>query len=218
MFITKYAQSTVEVLENGKKLLIDPGKYNYDPGRVTRDYFKDVSVLLITHKHADHYDLEAIRQIYNQCKPFIYTVKEIYEWLTTEGITAAVLQENEQISHKPFNITAIPTNHLYEGEKVDCFGVLIEVQNKKIYHASDTLYLKAKPMADVLFVPINNRGVSMNQDEAVQFSKEVNPQIAIPVHYDSPKDKHINPKDFVDKMQGSGIEVKVLSFGERFEL
>lgn len=216
MKITKYAQSTVEICEGSKKLLIDPGKYNFEPGRVDRNYFKDVSVLVITHKHADHYDLDAVKNIAARDKPVIYTVQEIKEMLANEGIAASVLSVGDTVKNDPFIITAAPTNHLYEGQKVDCFGVIVEVAGKRIYHTSDTLYLEEKPKSDVLFVPINNRGVSMSIDEAVRFSKEISPRIVVPVHYDSPKDKHINPQDFANKMLESGIETKVLDFGQSF--
>ena len=114
-----------------------------------------------------------------------------------------------------FSIESIPTLHKVEGELIDCFGVLINSKNKSLYHTSDTLYIEEKPTnVDVLFVPINNRGVCMSIDEAVRFTREVRPNLVIPVHYDSPKDSHINPQEFIDKIRGGGIDSRVMNFGE----
>ena len=215
MKITKYAQSTILVEEDDISLLIDPGKYNFDEGRVNRDFFRGINLLLITHKHADHYDLEAVKRIYHQSKPKIYTVREISESLKKEGVHSLVFEVGDKIKEGPFSIESIPTLHRVEGELIDCFGVLINSKNKSLYHTSDTLYIEKKPTnVDVLFVPINNRGVCMSIDEAVRFTREVRPNLVIPVHYDSPKDSHINPQEFIDKIRGGGIDSRVMNFGE----
>ena len=215
MKITKYAQSTILVEEDNVLLLIDPGKYNFDEGRVNRDFFRNINLLLITHKHADHYDLEAVRRIYHQSKPKIYTVREISESLKKEGIHSLVFKVGNKVKEGPFLIESMPTLHRVEDELIDCFGVLINSKNKSLYHTSDTLYIEEKPTrVNVLFVPINNKGVCMNIDEAVRFTRGVRPDLVIPLHYDSPKDAHINPQEFVDKIRGDGIDSRVMNFGE----
>lgn len=215
MRITKYAQSTVLVENEGTRLLIDPGKYNFEEGRVTRDFFRDIGVLFITHKHADHYDLDAVKSIYKSSTPKIYTVREISDALQSEGIASSVFNTGSQVQEGPFSIESIATDHVVNGEKIDCFGVLIKSKGKNFYHTSDTLYLPEKPTGcNVLMVPINNRGVCMSLDEAVRFSAEVNPDLVIPVHYDSSKDSHINPQEFVDKVRNKGVNSKVMNFGD----
>src|SRR3989344_338245 len=219
MRITKYAQSTVLVEDEGTRILIDPGKYNFEEGLATRDFFRDINVLFITHKHADHYDLDAVKNIHESSEPKIYTVSEIYEALKNEGIPSSVFSVGSQIQEGPFSIESIVTDHVVNGEKIDCFGVLIRSRGKSLYHTSDTLYLTEKPIRyNVLMVPINNRGVCMSLDEAVRFSTEVNPDLVIPVHYDSPKDSHINPQEFVDKIRSKGVNSKVMNFGEYLDV
>ena len=58
----------------------------------------------------------------------------------------------------------------------------------------------------------------MSLDEAVRFSTEVNPHLVIPVHYDSPKDSHINPQEFVDKIRNKGANSKVMNFGDYLDV
>ena len=140
MRIIKYAQSTVLVEDGGTRILIDPGKYNFEEGRVTRGFFRDINVLFITHKHADHYDLDAVKSIYENSAPRIYTVNEISEALKNEGIASSVFGAGCQIQEGPFSIESIVTDHVVNGEKIDCFGVLIKSKGKSLYHTSDTLY------------------------------------------------------------------------------
>ena len=215
MIITKYAQSTVLIEKNEMSLLIDPGKYNFDDEKLNRNFFNEVDVLFITHKHADHYDLEAVKNIYNNSKPKIYTVKEISESLKNEGIESHIFSIGSKIEEGPFSIESIVTNHVVRDEKIDCFGMLVKSGKDSFYHTSDTLHITDKPTnCTVLMVPINNRGVCMGINDAITFSKEVKPQIVIPIHYDSPKDSHINPKEFVDKISVEGVNSKIMNFGD----
>ena len=71
MKITKYAQLTF-LIENsmGNRLLIDPGQYNYDNGFSPSDFGR-VDVLIVTHKHGDHHQIEAEKEIINLHKPLV---------------------------------------------------------------------------------------------------------------------------------------------------
>jgi len=75
----------------------------------------------------------------------------------------------------------------------------------------------------VLAVPISNRGVVMGLDDSIVFTSQIEPQVVIPMHYDSPKDKgRINPNDFVNRFNEltskisnlSKTRVQVLNFNE----
>ena len=69
MKITKYSQSTFIVENNlGQRLLIDPGKYNYENGFTPKDFGK-IDILVVTHKHEDHHDINAEKEIINLWKP-----------------------------------------------------------------------------------------------------------------------------------------------------
>jgi len=71
MKLTKFSQFTYTVEnEQGTKLLIDPGKDNYSDNFSPEDFGK-VDLLIITHKHGDHHDVEAEgRIIANCCRSF----------------------------------------------------------------------------------------------------------------------------------------------------
>jgi len=219
MKVTKYAQSTILIEERGTALLIDPGKYNFENRGISRDFFRHINLLFITHRHEDHYDLEAVKTIYLQSKPKIYTVSEVSSSLKKEGIDSVIFKVGNTIEEGPFSIKAIHTYHKVKGELIDCFGLFVRSGNQSLYHTSDTLYLKEKPNnVGVLFVPINNRDVCMSIDEAVRFTREVKPKIVIPIHYDSPKDTTINPRDFLSKITSYNIESKIMNFGDSIDV
>ena len=61
MKITKFPQSCLLIETKGKKILIDPGTLKYK-----EDYFNiwnNVDIILITHKHPDHYNIEVLEKI-----------------------------------------------------------------------------------------------------------------------------------------------------------
>jgi L-ascorbate metabolism protein UlaG (beta-lactamase superfamily) len=219
MKITKYAQSTVAIEHEGKKVLIDPGNYNFEPGRLSREDFKDVDALIVTHKHADHFDLDAVKAIYAQSKPAILTTKELAEVMTTAGVPASLLTVGQVIEIAGFRIEGVRADHVVRGEVIDVFGIVVDADKKRVYHTSDTTYFDDKPSdVDIVFVPINNRGVAMDFDDAARFVRELSPRIAVPVHYDSPKDSHINPNDWAKLLADSKIEVRVMAFGEQLQI
>jgi len=220
MKITRFAQSTVSVEYSGKTVLIDPGNCNFEPGRITRSDFKNISVLIVTHKHGDHYDFDAVKEIYAQCKCDILTVDEVAKAIQEAGIPAAALKIGQIVEMAGFKIEGIRADHVVRGEAVDAFGVVIEAGGRRVYHASDTVYFRDKPSnIDMAFVPINNRGVAMNFDDAAKFVRELSPRIAAPVHYDGPNDSHINPYDWAKLFENdTSPEIKVLAFGESVAL
>lgn len=219
MKITKYAQSTVEIEHGGKKVLIDPGNYNFEPGRLSREDFKNIDLLIVTHKHADHFDLDAVKAIYAQSNPTIFTTKELVDVMANADVLARLLTVGQVEEIAGFRIVGIRADHVVRGEVVDAFGVVVEADHKRVYHTSDTVYFKEKPFSvDLVFVPINNRGVAMDFEDAAKFVRELSPKIAVPVHYDSPKDSHINPHDWVNLLTDSKVEARVMTFGEDLQI
>ncbi|MBI4467764.1 MAG: MBL fold metallo-hydrolase [Acidobacteria bacterium] len=218
MQLTKFAQSTILLEAQGYRVLVDPGSYNYEPGRMTRSGWPNVDILIFTHKHADHFDLDAASIIYHACAPQILTVPELYERLAEKGIPAQVFKVGETITRASLKITAMMIDHVVDGERIDGFGLTFEDGRSKVYWAGDTFVLPDAPSADVVLIPINNRGVSMSLDEAVDFVRTIQPQLAIPMHYDSPKDKHIDPREFVTKVTAANINSTIIEFGTSIEI
>jgi L-ascorbate metabolism protein UlaG (beta-lactamase superfamily) len=214
MKITKYPQSAILVEYKHKRILIDPGSYCYNENFAAKDWGK-IDILLLTHTHEDHCLPEAIKIIkQNNPNLNILSNSEVKEKLASENITCEILKPSETKQIDNIKITGIKQIHgeLPSGKpKPTVIGFLID---DKIYHPGDTIYMKDKPKAEIVFVPICGT-VVMNPKEAAKFSKEINPELTIPIHYDSPN-YPINVNEFVKEM--SGYKVRVLKNGESIEV
>jgi len=219
MKITKYAQSCVLIEIDAKRILIDPGKYCYDRKFKPEDW-KDIDILLLSHGHHDHCMPEAVEIIYNNNKPLIIGSKWVGKKLADKKIPLEVFETGQKKEIEGISITAIRAQHGEHPEMKTSpghsIGFLIEGE-KSLYHCSDTLYMKNKPYADVVLVPISDNWVTMGSEEAAIFVNEIKPKLAIPIHYDS--ERHLrDPTKFLEAMKGSNILVKILNHGESVEL
>ncbi|MEM4168401.1 MAG: MBL fold metallo-hydrolase [Candidatus Caldarchaeum sp.] len=208
MLLQKFAQSTF-VIQNlrGFHLLIDPGKYDFEGNTTDAGKFGDVSILIITHKHEDHFHTESVKLIVERCNPTVFTNQEISTILEKEGISSIAVKPGDEFEVNGFNLSFTRTDHVVRGQVVVNFGVVVESEGKRVYHASDTRYIEPTMLGntkvlnpDVLCVPISNRGVVMGVDDALYFTSEIKPRIVIPIHYDSPKDsQRVRPEHFVQR-------------------
>lgn len=215
MRITKYVHATFELKIGDTKILIDPGKYNFGGGRfqldyLTRKYFSNVDIVLLSHIHADHYDSKTILDIYERCAPNIISSEEVGQELADKNIRHSTLKPGEKTSVGHLSIEATSCDHV-----VPCIGFLISDGNQSIYYVADSLYYNPKLEADVLLVPIGNRGLVMNPYEAAEFTKGVGPKLVIPMHYESPKDE-VSPTEFKESLEQVDCRtpVRILQFKE----
>lgn len=225
MKLRRFAQSTILLTNKaGKQLLIDPGKYNLEPGRLTLETFPTADVIVISHKHADHFDIELLKAMLTRSKPMIFTNVEIKKILEKEAIVSKVIAEGSTVTEEGFSFTAIRTDHIVRDENIINFGLVVSVDDINLYHTSDTRFidpslLPRETRTRYLLVPISDRGVVMGIDDALVFSNELKPELVIPIHYDSPKDKdRVNPMEFAEKASKFGLKVRVMAFGEEIEL
>jgi L-ascorbate metabolism protein UlaG (beta-lactamase superfamily) len=234
MIITKFSQSTF-IVENkmGKRLLIDPGKYNFENNFKPSDFGK-VDILIITHKHEDHHSWEAEKEIINLHSPLVITNHEIGNIPLAQELKYSIVNVGDKTSEYGFEITYIAADHFAKCELIINFGMFIVCDGTSFYHTSDTRFMEScyfdyelVKKCDVLAVPISNRGVVMGLDDSIIFTSSIEPKFVIPMHYDSPKDRgRINPNDFVKRLQElservdnlRNIKPIVLNFNSSFSI
>lgn len=231
MKLTKFAQSTIVVENNaGFKLLIDPGVYSYKDGFTTKGFGK-IDLMLITHKHGDHHSIKHEIEIISRNKDIqVYTNDEISKGDKEKDLGYKEVFIGQVIEKFGFKVTMIATDHFAKNEQVVNFGMFIEADGESIYHTSDTRFMETcfydaelVSNADILCVPISNRGVVMGIDDSIVFTSQITPKRVIPIHYDSPKDSpRVNPQDFVNRFRVlsdrieslKSVVPQVLQFGE----
>ncbi|MBI4214606.1 MBL fold metallo-hydrolase [archaeon] len=219
MEITKFEQSCIFIKSGGVFLLADAGKYSFPAG--APDYcefskrFPNVNVCVVTHAHADHYELGFLKKLYEDCRtPFFFSTESVLREAQMENLfgMSDTLKPGERVElAEGVFIEGVEARH--GGENVDGFGFVLDDGETRVYHCGDTLEIASPPQADVVLVPIDNRGNVFSPAEAAAFINKVKPKIAIPMHYDSPKSER-RPEDFVKEMGGSSVRVVVLKPGE----
>ncbi|MEE9525697.1 MAG: MBL fold metallo-hydrolase [Candidatus Woesearchaeota archaeon] len=215
MKITKYPQSCILIEDyKGKNILFDPGTYVYEQSDITPDYWKNIDILLLTHKPGDHTDPEAIKVIIENNNPIILTNDEVQAYLKENGIESEVITEKEIENIKIKAITSLHGDLSKFGKETPKNTAFLI--DDKILHLGDTMTIDEKPYADIILIPISDVA-AMDAKKAAEFVNEVKPKLAIPIHYSNPNLPG-QPEDFVKAMEGSDIKYKILENKESIEV
>jgi len=221
MKITKFAQSCILVETKGKRILIDPGVIQYDESLLT-EYWHDIDILLVTHKHTDHCHAEAIKAIMQNSKTKFYTSSEVVnhylELSPTKTVRAGEVIDMENIKIEVTNAVHGFQPFLKGGNEIhENIGFIVDNREKRVYQTSDTISFENDYKCDILFVPVCNHGLVMDPFSAALFAKETGASIVIPIHYDNPKfpaDLDLVKEEFTKQ----GLNYKFLNIGESMEV
>ncbi len=221
MKITKYGQSCVLIETKGRRILIDPGDYEFKESFLEKDWI-NIDAILITHMHGDHCHDPAIRTIMKNPKTKLYGSKEtaskhsdlsfqivkVGDILNIEGIKVEVVN-----AVHGYNPILTKFNAIVNGG----VGYIVDDGAKRAYATSDTIFFPNDYKCDVIFVPVNNHGLTFDPHTAVIYSKHVGAKLVIPVHYHSPTfpaDMELVKKEF----DAAGFKYKILDIGESIEV
>ncbi len=223
MKITKYVQSCGLVeTKQGKRVLVDPGTIQYDEKLLENDWIK-IDVILVTHKHSDHCNVEAINKIIKRDGTKLYTTKEVYEFFP-ELMKGEIIKEGDVIDlgdglkaevTKAAHgwIPVFKGNNKFPEENV---GFIIDDGDKRAYFTSDTIAFDNDYKCDVVFLPVCGH-VTMDSWVAALFAKDTGAKYIFPIHGENPV--HFIDWDRLDKdFKEVGVEYKKLEIGESIEI
>lgn len=196
------------LIEEGKvRILIDPGKFS-----TAQNNLQDLDVLLLTHIHPDHFNLENIKAtLKNNSNIRIFTNQEVGEELKKEGITFELLENGQKMEIKGSTIEAFGEYHepVYPiFPPVKATGYLIG----KFFYPSDKLTVIDKPI-DILALPL--LGPWVRAREAIDYAIALRPKHCFPVH-DGPvidPSWSQSPKAVLPE---KGINFEVLELGKEY--
>lgn len=189
MKIKYFGHSCFKIEENGFSIVIDPFKNV----RGYSDVKTSADMVLCSHDHFDHNAVDGVK-------------------FRPSGV------------QNPFGITMMKTYHdssrgALRGENT---VHIIQTKDKKLVHLGDLGHLLNEKQleylrnCDVLMVPIG--GVyTINSEEAWQVIHDVNPRIAVPMHYKNGKFGFENLESLADFMTKSDRKIAI-STGEYFTL
>lgn len=160
------------ITENNKKILIDPFKSNAMmrmwPMRMKYDPVdEEADILLITHNHPDHYNIEAAKN------------------------PKLIIREAGQKNIDGIEIIGIETKHANFRTKNIVF--FVKAEGITICHLGDVGHLLDKKLiedvkakVDILFVPLSGfPGPSL--EIAMSIINQLQPKVVVPIHYRTPQ-------------------------------
>ncbi|MCB2194620.1 MAG: MBL fold metallo-hydrolase [Bacteroidetes bacterium] len=171
---------------NGKIIHVDPvsGMGNYEE-------YPDADLILITHQHSDHLDLNAINLLKKDNTKIIMTEK-CHEM--TENLSNVIVMHNgDELNINQLDIRAIPAYNIeHKRQNGKAFhpkgegnGYIITFGDKNVLVAGDTENIpeiKALKNIDIAFLPMN-LPYTMTPEMVADAAKAFRPKILYPYHY-----------------------------------
>ncbi len=192
----------IEVLYHSS-IRISKGKIIYiDPFKIDKNY-NDADIVFITHDHYDHYSEEDIDKVINE-NTTIIVPEELLTKTLRKGINknaVLVVEPNRKYIVQGIEFETIPaynTNKAFHPKEKGWVGYIITLDDVRYYIAGDTDITEEnrKVKCEVAFVPVG--GIyTMDFKEAAQLINEIQPKIAVPIHYGSVVGKVQDAVDFV---------------------
>ncbi|GJQ63786.1 MAG: UPF0173 metal-dependent hydrolase [Melioribacteraceae bacterium] len=211
-------------LEDGKKIVIDPFLDDNPVAPVKSDEI-DADYIILTHGHGDH--LGDSFKIADRCSPLFICVNELADYCAGRGYQAHNMHIGGGFN---FDFGRIKFTIAHHGSKTpdgeyagEPAGVLITIDGKTIYHTGDTgLFYDMKLIGemnkiDYMILPIGDN-FTMGIDDAVKAVELCNPEVAIPMHYNTFPVIEADPNEFAEKITKMGKNAKVLEFGQEIEI
>ena len=179
-----------------------------DPFKIDKDY-NDADIVFITHDHFDHYSEEDIDKVINENTTIIIP-EELLTKILRKGINKNAIitvEPNKKYIVQGIKFKTIPaynTNKTFHPKENDWIGYIIMLDGIRYYIAGDTDITEEnrKVKCDVAFVPVGGT-YTMDFKEAAQLINEIQPKIAVPIHYGSVVGTKQDATDFIKLLHPS---------------
>ena len=198
----------IEVLYHSS-IRISKNKIIYiDPFKIDKNY-NDADIVFITHDHFDHYSEEYIDKVINENTTIIIP-EEMLTKILRKGINknaVITVESNKEYMVQGIKFETIPaynTNKTFHPKENDWVGYIITLDGIRYYIAGDTDITEEnrKVKCDVAFVPVGGT-YTMDFKEAAQLINEIQPKIAVPIHYGSVVGTKQDATDFIKLLHPS---------------
>lgn len=201
----------------------------------------DPEVVLISHDHYDHLDLQTLHILHQRCQPTILVGRKVGDVIRRAIADAKVVEldwwQSYRVGHHEF--TFVPAQHFsgrsYRMNETLWGGFMMEARGRCIYYAGDSGYqpeilqsIKARfPRIDFALIPIGAyepyewlKHFHLSPDDAVAMQKTLEIPLAMAVHFGSfqmsIETAHDQVSDFLQAVQSnssSPFEFAIPIFG-----
>lgn len=211
--------ATLRLEADGTVVYLDPGRYG-----VLDDYQGgDGDLVCVTHDH--HYDTDAIRQVAGDATLVLF-----------EGINTHHIDRNvERPSDLPYDRRTVdaeadiavdaaivrttaaynepdgphtrPNGEPYHPKGLGC-GFHVTLDGTSVYWPGDTDVLAGQEHLDVdVFCPPIGGMFTMDRHEAADLAEAMDPEVVVPIHYDTFPDIEADAEAFAVELRSRGIDV-----------
>ncbi|MFN3781436.1 MAG: metal-dependent hydrolase [Candidatus Kapaibacteriota bacterium] len=226
MLKLRYLSHSTFLLDDGSfTLIIDPFISGNPTCPIKSPDEIKAHFIVLTHAHGDH--LGDAFTIAKNNDALVIAVNELANYAAENGCKAHNMHigggYNFPFGRLKFTIAhhgSSSPDGRYMGEPA---GVVIKMGGKTIYHPGDTgLFLDMKLIGeldkiDVFLAPIGDN-FTMGIDDAVKAVEFVNPDLTIPMHYNTFPVIPADPNEFKKKVEAIGKKCYVMEYGETLEL
>lgn len=219
--------SFFKIESKGKNILIDPFFNCNAPSPelkslvkcpLTEKDFKNVSLILVSHEHFDHFDKKFIESIAAKQDTLVVAHDSLLNELKIPKRQTVSIATDSKLNVRDVSIKAVPAHH---PQSFYPLSFLIELNGVKIFHAGDTDLMEEheKIRADVVLLPIGG-SYTMDLVDAVKAIKCMKPKFAIPMHYNTFEHIKADPQEFKARIEKSNLKTipVILEPGQKFKL
>jgi L-ascorbate metabolism protein UlaG (beta-lactamase superfamily) len=176
MKIKKLGHCCLLVTVDGLNILTDPGNYS-----TSQNDLKGISVLLLSHEHADHFHTESVIAIVkNNPDIKIITNATVGKRLDDMKIPYTALEKNSTtLQVGSVTLEAFECKHEIIYEEIGQTQNTGYMINGQLFYPGDSFHNPGKPV-DILALPV--AGPWCKLSDAIRYALDVAPRIAFPVH------------------------------------
>lgn len=179
-----------------------------DPFKIDKNY-NDADIIFITHDHYDHYSEDDIDKV-KKNDTVIVAPEELLTKLLRKGfrqdyIITVTPDEQDMVEGIKFEtVPAYNTDKQFHPKENEWVGYIIELNGYRYYIAGDTDITEEnrRVKCDVAFVPVGGT-YTTDFKEAAQLINEIQPKIAVPIHYGSVVGTKQDATDFIKLLNPS---------------
>ena len=192
--------------------------------RLLSPYDLDFDVLIATHFHRDHFDIDAIPSLMANGHTKLFAAEDC-----RGSVAQLEMKENNITYVKPdmtcecgdFTIDFVNCDH--GAGAPQAVGAIVHVDDKIIFETGDTCLRldrigEIPQPLDVLIAPINGAYGNMNETECALLAEALHPKVTVPCHYGMFASHHGDVGLFYEIMKKKRLPLLIMQQGEQFTL